>query len=551
MIDTVAMKASSNVDHPQWVWSLTMTFMPMTTRWRGSGAARRSRPAIRKLQANTSAGSPKPTNDLVAQEGPVPHGGLHRCFEQGFPALEVVVEPPGLSDVVTLSGTRVTDHMTKSSVLRYSSLLAERSPGVSPPPSSPVTTRRSFDEHRHDFQARRDRLSPRRPSGRCRARPGTPFRPRHVDGEVGGLARAQPGLTARRLGGLGAEAGRVLTGTSTLAPQRGDRRFTDVAWTENPLLKRLVQLYLAGGQTVEQLVIDADLDPRDRKRVQFFLENLIQATAPSNVPLVNPASAKAVIDTAGLSLVRGGQQLVNDLASAPRIPEMVDGSGFVLGENIAATPGGIVFRNEVLELIQYAPQTDEVYEVPALVVPPTINKFYALDLAPERSLVEYGVRQGRQMFVISWRNPDSRHASWNLDTYVRAVLDALDAVEEITGSERTVLGGVCSGGILASMAAAYLAGIGRQDRLAALCLAVTVIDNHDAGTAPPSPTSGWRAGPRRSRRARDTSTAGRWPRCSRGSGPATWCGTTGSTTTCSASGRRRSTSCSGTPTPPG
>ncbi len=295
------------------------------------------------------------------------------------------------------------------------------------------------------------------------------------------LAR-KPGLTARRLGGLGAEAGRVLTGTSTVAPDRGDRRFTDVAWTENPLLKRLVQLYLAGGQTVEQLVIDADLDPRDRKRVQFLLENLIQATAPSNVPLVNPASAKAVIDTAGLSLLRGGKQLVKDLASAPRIPEMVDGSGFVLGDNIAATPGGVVFRNEVLELIQYAPQTEEVYEVPALVVPPTINKFYAIDLAPQRSLVEFGVRQGRQMFVISWRNPDSRHASWNLDTYVRGVLDALDAVEEITGSTQTVLGGVCSGGILASMAAAYLAGIGRQDRLAALCLAMTVIDNHDAGT---------------------------------------------------------------------
>ena len=230
-------------------------------------------------------------------------------------------------------------------------------------------------------------------------------------------------------------------------------------------------------------MVDADLEPRDRKRVQFFLENLVEALAPSNVPLVNPASAKAVIDTAGLSLVRGGKQLVRDMASAPRIPEMVDGSGFVLGENIAATPGAVVFRNELLELIQYAPQTDEVYEVPALVVPPTINKFYALDLAPERSLVEHGVRQGRQMFVISWRNPDSRHASWDLDTYVRAILDALDAVEEITGSERTVLGGVCSGGILASMAAAYLAGIGRQDRLAALCLAVTVIDNHDAGTA--------------------------------------------------------------------
>jgi len=180
--------------------------------------------------------------------------------------------------------------------------------------------------------------------------------------------------------------------------------------------------------------------------------------------------------------VRGGVQLVKDLASAPRVPLMVDGSSFDVGGNIAATPGAVVLRTEVLELIQYAPQTDDVYEVPSLLVPPTINRFYAVDLAPERSLVEFGVRQGKQMFVISWRNPDSRHASWNLDTYVRAVLDALGAVEEITGSARTVLGGVCSGGILASLTAAYLAGIGRQDRLAALCLAVTVIDSDDAGT---------------------------------------------------------------------
>jgi polyhydroxyalkanoate synthase len=295
------------------------------------------------------------------------------------------------------------------------------------------------------------------------------------------LAR-QPDLTTRRLAGLGAEAGRVLTGTSTVQPRRGDRRFTDVAWTENPLLRRLVQLYLAGGHTAEQLVTDADLNPHDGKRVRFFLDNVIEAAAPSNLPLVNPASAKAAIDTAGLSLVRGGRQLVKDLASAPRVPQTVDGSGFDVGENIAATPGAVVLRTEVLELIQYAPQTDDVYEVPALVVPPTINRFYALDLAPQRSLVEFAVRQGRQMFVISWRNPDSRHASWNLETYVRAVLDALDAVEEITGSARTVLGGVCSGGILASLTAAYLAGIGRQDRLAALCLAMTVIDTHEAGT---------------------------------------------------------------------
>ena len=200
------------------------------------------------------------------------------------------------------------------------------------------------------------------------------------------LAR-RPRLTARRLGGLAAESAKVVAGTSEITPRRGDRRFADTGWTENPLLRRLVQLYLAGGRTVDQLVDDAELDPRDRKRVRFMVENIVEAMAPSNVPLVNPASAKAVIDTAGLSLVRGGTQLVKDLASAPRIPDMVDTSGFTLGENIAATPGAVVFRNDVLELIQYVPQCDEVHEVPVMIVPPTINKFYAVDLSPGRSLV--------------------------------------------------------------------------------------------------------------------------------------------------------------------
>ncbi len=295
------------------------------------------------------------------------------------------------------------------------------------------------------------------------------------------LAR-RPRTTARRLGSLAGETVRVAVGTSDVTPRRGDRRFADNAWTDNPLLRRLVQVYLAGGRTAEELVEDADLDPRDRKRVRFMVENLTEALSPSNVPLINPASAKAVIDTAGLSLARGGAQLVKDLASSPRIPDMVDTSGFTLGDNIAATPGAVVFRNDVLELIQYAAQCDEVHEVPVLIVPPTINKFYAIDLSPGRSLVEFSVRNNRQMFALSWRNPDTRHAAWDVETYVRAILEALDAVEEITGSARTVLAGICSGGILASIVASYLAGIGRQDRLAALMLAVTVIDQAGAGT---------------------------------------------------------------------
>ncbi len=294
---------------------------------------------------------------------------------------------------------------------------------------------------------------------------------------------ARPTTTARRLRGLAAEGGRIAVGTSNLSPDRRDRRFADPAWTENPMLRRLTQLYLATGRTVEQLIDDADLGYRDERRVRFLVENIIEALSPSNLPLVNPTSAKVAIDTGGMSLVRGAGQLVKDLAAAPRIPEMVDTTGFEVGRNVAATPGAVVLRTEQFELLQFTPQTEQVYEVPLMIVPPTINKYYAIDLAPERSLVEYAVRQGRQVFVLSWRNPDGRHADWGFDTYVTAILAALDAVERISGAEQTMMSGICSGGILASITAAYLAAHGQQSRLAGLLLAVTVIDNAKAGTA--------------------------------------------------------------------
>jgi polyhydroxyalkanoate synthase len=299
---------------------------------------------------------------------------------------------------------------------------------------------------------------------------------------LAGLVR-QPGTTARRLRSLAAESGRIVLGTSTLAPSKRDRRFIDQAWTSNPILRRMVQLYLAGGQTAEHLVGDAGLDWRDEQRMRFLTENLLEALAPSNIPLVNPASAKAALDSAGENLARGGGQLLRDLRSSPRIPEMVDRSAFEVGGNIAVTPGAVVLRTDVFELIQYTPQTEQVREVPLLVVPPTINKYYALDLAADRSLVEFLVREGQQVFVMSWRNPDARHAKWNLDTYVQAILDALDAVERVSGTDRSVLAGICSGGILASITAAYLAATGHPERLAAFALAVTVIDNANAGMA--------------------------------------------------------------------
>ena len=296
------------------------------------------------------------------------------------------------------------------------------------------------------------------------------------------LAR-HPVTTGRRLGGLATELGRVAVGTSTLAPSTKDRRFADPAWTQNPLLHRAVQAYLAAAGTARQLVADAHLDWRDDTRVRLLVENLVEAAAPSNVPLVNPSSAKAAVDNGGLNLVRGGLTFLRDMAAPPRIPEMVDRSAFEVGRNIAVTPGAVVLRTEVLELIQYRPQTERVREVPLLIVPPTINKYYALDLAPGRSLIEYLVQGGQQVFVVSWRNPDARFADWGLDTYVQSVLDALTAVQQIGDCDRAALLGVCSGGIIAALTAAHLAATGQQGRLAAFALLVTVLDNARAGAA--------------------------------------------------------------------
>jgi polyhydroxyalkanoate synthase subunit PhaC len=299
--------------------------------------------------------------------------------------------------------------------------------------------------------------------------------------KLAGRLATRPATTARRLGALAAELARVGLGTSALAPAPKDRRFADPAWSRSPALRRIVQAYLAAGRTVEQLVGDADLDWRDDQRVRFLAENLVEALSPSNVPLLNPASARAAADTRGMNFVRGGLNLVRDMARAPRIPQMVDGSAFGVGENLATTPGAVVLRTELFELIQYAPQTPTVRTVPLLFVPPTINKFYVLDLAPGRSWIEHLVRSGQQVFILSWRNPDRRHADLGLDAYVRAVLDALAAVERIANTDRTVLTGLCSGGMLAAATAAYLAGTGGLGRLAGLAFGVTVLDHRRAG----------------------------------------------------------------------
>jgi polyhydroxyalkanoate synthase len=294
---------------------------------------------------------------------------------------------------------------------------------------------------------------------------------------------ARPRLVAGRGRQLAGELARIAVGRSQVQPSRRDRRFTDPAWAGNPLLRRTMQAYLATAESVAGVVGQAGLGEADAERVDFVITNLIDALAPSNNPLLNPAALKAVIDTGGGSILTGLRNFATDMATPPRVPAMVEPDAYQVGVDLAVTPGSVVLRTPVFELIQYRPATATVRAVPLLIVPPVINKYYVLDLAPGRSMVEYLVGAGQQVFMISWRNPDSRHADWDLGTYGQAILDAMDAVERISGSGQTALAGTCSGGIIAAMVAAHLADIGQQDRLAALTFMVTVLDQARAGLA--------------------------------------------------------------------
>lgn len=294
-------------------------------------------------------------------------------------------------------------------------------------------------------------------------------------------ASTQPTKVAGHLGGMALELGRVAVGTSQVAPHKKDRRFADPAWMQNPLLRRAVQTYLVSGKTATSIVKDVPMSWEDSERINFAVTNIVDALAPSNNPLISPVAWKAVINTGGVNLVKGPYHLVKELSSAPRIPTMVDEDAFAVGKDLAITPGSVVLRTPVLELMHYTPQTDTVHEIPLLIVPPTINKYYILDLAPGRSIVEYLVQQGQQVFAISWRNPDARHRDWGIDEYAEAILESFDAVAEITGVHKAHIVAACSGGMLAALLAAHRAAVGKVDRLVSLSLLVTMIDQSQAG----------------------------------------------------------------------
>src|SRR6266542_6161264 len=227
-----------------------------------------------------------------------------------------------------------------------------------------------------------------------------------------------------------AELGRIATGTSELAPDAKDRRFADPAWRESVAYRSLAQSYLAWGSALYRFLDEAKLDKRDAERARFVVSLLVDAMSPTNSLAGNPTALKKLVDTGGASLLHGLENLVGDIIRNGGLPAQVDTGKFAVAKNLATTPGSVVYRNPVMELIQYWPMGREVHKRPLLIAPPQINKFYVFDLVPEKSIVQLALRGGLQTFAISWKNPTPAESHFGLDTYVAAMEEAVDVMRD-------------------------------------------------------------------------------------------------------------------------
>jgi polyhydroxyalkanoate synthase len=284
-----------------------------------------------------------------------------------------------------------------------------------------------------------------------------------------------PAVALRQSLALLAEFGRIATGGSTLAPDPKDRRFADPAWTGNAAYRALAQSYLAWGKALYHFIDEAKIDSRDGERARFFVSLLLDALAPTNSLAGNPAALKKLVATGGASLLHGFENFVRDVVRNGGLPAQVDTRTFAVGKNLATTPGAVVLRTDVMELIQYRSTTDGVHRRPLLIVPPQINKFYVFDLAPEKSVIRYSLEAGLQTFAVSWKNPTAADRGFGLDTYVAALEEAVDAMRAITGSEDVNIWGSCSGGITTSAFLAHLAARG-EAKVHSATVAVCLLD---------------------------------------------------------------------------
>ena len=270
-----------------------------------------------------------------------------------------------------------------------------------------------------------------------------------------------PVAAARQMPWLTGELIKVPLGGSGVSFAEGDRRFADVTWQDNPFFRMLGWSYRLFEEWAERMAEAVD-GPWDRQARTRYLANITTAMlSPTNFFWTNPAALKRAFETGGLSVLRGGRNMLRDLARGG-MPQMVNREPFPVGEKLACTPGAVVYRDETFELLQYAPATPAVHSRPLLMVPPELNRYYVLDLAPGRSLVEYVVENGIQTFMIVWRNPRAElgHGRWGIDDYLAAQAQAAEVVKEITGSDTVNWLGLCAGGITTALMLGYMAAKG-------------------------------------------------------------------------------------------
>jgi poly[(R)-3-hydroxyalkanoate] polymerase subunit PhaC len=286
---------------------------------------------------------------------------------------------------------------------------------------------------------------------------------------------------------LWAANARRMAGETTdplVQPDPRDRRFVDPEWSTNPFFDFLKQAYLLTSRWADHLVEDAEeLDERTRQKAEFYVKQIANALSPSNFVLTNPELLRETLSSNGENLVRGMQMLAEDIEAGGgelKIRQS-DASKFEIGRNLAVTPGKVIFQNELIQLIQYEPVTKKVLKRPLLIVPPWINKFYILDLNPQKSFIKWCVAQGLTVFVISWVNPDARLAKKGFDDYMReGPLAALDAIKQATGENKVNAVGYCVGGTLLAVTLAYMAAK-RDTRVASATLFATQVDFTHAG----------------------------------------------------------------------
>ena len=297
---------------------------------------------------------------------------------------------------------------------------------------------------------------------------------------LGQVAMRQPQALLRSGPKVGLQFLQIGLGKSEVAPEKGDKRFADPAWRDNPLFRTTMQAYLALGSELDVFIDNLGLEGVEAERMRFAATLFREAMAPTNFLVTNPTALKRLFDTSGGSIRKGIAHWAGDMLNNHGMPSMVDLRPFKKGENIAVSAGAVIHRTEVFELIQYTPQTETVCQRPLIVVPPQVNKYYALDMSPGRSMYEYLLQHGIQLFGMSWRNPTGEQRQWNFDTYAQATIEAVDVAREVSGSPDVNIIGACLGGMTAAIVQAHLSALG-DDRIHSTTFMVTLLDTESEG----------------------------------------------------------------------